>query len=113
MDNQKLILFLGLSLVVMMLFQSWEGQNTKPNTPVIRTAPITDMPSACGAELAAAPADVPGGVTSSEIPQDIPAANSSAVKEMPQTEISPVKSGKRVHVQTDLLDVEIDTVGGD
>jgi YidC/Oxa1 family membrane protein insertase len=113
MDNQKLILFLGLSLVVMMLFQSWEEQNTQPKTPVTRTSPATDTPSVDGAELAAVPADAPGGVTSSEIPQDIPAATSSAFKEMPQTETSPVKSGKRIHVQTDLLDVEIDTVGGD
>ena len=74
MDNQKLILFLGLSLVVMMLFQSWEEQTTKPKTPVTQTTPATDTPSADGAELAAVPADVPGAVTSSEIPQDIPAA---------------------------------------
>ena len=100
MDNQRLFLFVALSLVIMMLYNAWQEQFA-PRQPVPATA--------SGEKAPAAPQDLPSALpstttpSSAEVPAETPAASAAAA----------IASHQRVHVKTDLLDVDIDTTGGD
>jgi YidC/Oxa1 family membrane protein insertase len=97
MDNQRLFLFVALSFVVLLLWQAW----MEDYGPV---APET-VPSTQGE---AAPADVTA--TGDDIPAATPVPG-EPVTALPDTEL--LKSGQAIVVETDLLKVRIDTVGGD
>jgi YidC/Oxa1 family membrane protein insertase len=86
MDNTRLILFVALSVIILLLWQAWEQENRPPPA----TAPDT----------AAQPAGVPS------LPAETRAAPTRA-----QAAADP--AGERIQVTTDLLEVEIDTLGGD
>jgi YidC/Oxa1 family membrane protein insertase len=96
MDNQRLLLFVALSFVVLLLWQAWmKDYGPKPETqpaqpavqqPATGTAPEEELPPS---ESAAPPA-----------------------KRTPPEEIS-LASGQQVRVETDTLSVVIDTIGGD
>lgn len=89
MDNQRLFLFIALSFIALMLWESWQRDyHTPAPTPTEASAPVT------------APA------------QDLPVAVPSQAAQPTETEISLV-GAERVHVTTDVLDIEIDTRGGD
>jgi len=97
-ENQRLLLFAALMFVLFLLWQNWlEFQALKhpPPAPPVATAlaPDSTVPSA--------PAVTSG--------QDVPAAVATASSAGPQT----LSGGQRVRVITDLLEAEIDTVGGD
>jgi YidC/Oxa1 family membrane protein insertase len=85
MDTQRLILFLVFSFSLLFLWQEWQ----KEHRPVVPAAP----PSPLSAPAPIAPATAPGASA-------VPAVNA------PQ-------SGQRVHVRTDTMAAEIDTLGGD
>ena len=85
MDTQRLILFLVFSFSLLFLWQEWQ----KEHRPVVPAAP----PSPLSAPAPNAPATAPGVSA-------VPAVNA------PQ-------SGQRVHVRTDTMAAEIDTLGGD
>ena len=85
MDTQRLILFLVFSFSLLFLWQEWQ----KEHRPVVPAAP----PSPLSAPPPSAPATAPGASA-------VPAVNA------PQ-------SGQRVHVRTDTMAAEIDTLGGD
>src|SRR5712671_1699144 len=85
MDTQRLILFLVFSFSLLFLWQEWQ----KEHRPVVPAAP----PSPLSAPAPSAPATAPGASV-------VPAVNA------PQ-------SGQRVHVRTDTMAAEIDTLGGD
>ena len=86
MDNQRLVLFAILSVLILMLWSAWESEQR----PVPAQAPKSKQ------EVPAAPA-APGA------PQQTALAPAAAQLE----------NGERIHVTTDLLQVEIDTQGGD
>ena len=95
MDNQRLFLFVALSLILLLIWQAWlqdYGPKTAPTvaTALAQTAPAPaaapDVPNAA-AQTAAAPSATPA------------AAN--------------IPAGQRIHIITDLLDLELDTLGGD
>jgi YidC/Oxa1 family membrane protein insertase len=96
MDNQRLLLFVALSFVVLLLWQAWMkdyGPAPQPRTapavtdqPVSTTTPGEDLPQA-GAEPATGERLVPEDIT--------------------------LKTGQQVQVETDTLSVVIDTLGGD
>lgn len=89
MDNQRLFLFIALSFIALMLWESWQRDyHTPAPTPTEAIAPVT------------APA------------QDLPVAAPSQAGQPTETETSLV-GAERVHVTTDVLDIEIDTRGGD
>lgn len=89
MDNQRLFLFIALSFIALMLWESWQRDyHTPAPTPTKEIAPAT------------APA------------QDLPVAVPSQVAQPTESETSLV-GAERVHVTTDVLDIEIDTRGGD
>ncbi len=86
MDTQRLILFVVFSFSVLMLWDAWQ----KEQHPLpVQTAPAT---------VAAIPVASPGLTA--------PAVGAEVVAH-------PLEKGEKLHVRTDTLNVEIDTVGGD
>ncbi len=99
MDNQRLILFIALSFVALLLWQAWQADYG--HRPVTEAPPATEQ-----AQRSApmAPNDVPAALG--------PAATGQAAV-VPAQDRNTLPSGQRVRVMTDLLDVKIDTIGGD
>ncbi|MDA1107812.1 MAG: membrane protein insertase YidC [Proteobacteria bacterium] len=95
-DNIRLLLLLALGFVLFLIWEAWQ-QDHAPQPQSVQTV----TPAAPGN------ADVPVGRTptspATAQPQTAPGDASAAA----------LPSAQRVHVVTDVLDVEIDTVGGD
>jgi YidC/Oxa1 family membrane protein insertase len=91
MDTQRLILFLVFSFSILMLWDTWERQNTPQPAPQIQ-AQVQDVPTA--SVKAGQPVVAPGVVT--------PAAESFTLGD-----------GEKLHVKTDMIEAQIDTQGGD
>jgi len=87
MDNQRIFLFAILSVLILMLWTAWESEHRPAPAPAAKqevpSAPTTAAPSVSGKSAALTP-----GTTKLE-------------------------TSDRIHVNTDLLHVEIDTQGGD
>jgi YidC/Oxa1 family membrane protein insertase len=96
MDTTRLILVVSLGLVSLLIWQAW--QQEYGTAPSGREAPVASP------EAVEGPADVPA-VVSEEQPE-----SPEALQETVQ---SPLERAQRIYVQTDVLDVEIDTRGGD
>ena len=96
MDNQRLFLFIALSFVGLMLWEAWQRDY---NAPV--TQQETASESATAAPATAPPADLP-----TTAPGVAPGSVSPAADTV-------LASAGRVRVVTDVLDVLIDTRGGD
>ncbi|MEE8263635.1 MAG: membrane protein insertase YidC [Gammaproteobacteria bacterium] len=96
MDTTRLILVVSLGLVLLLIWQAW--QQEYGTAPSGREAPVASPEAVEGA------VDVPT-VVSEEQPE-----SPEALQETVQ---SPLESAQRIYVQTDVLDVEIDTRGGD
>jgi len=93
MDNQRLILFVALSAIIVMLWTSWESeQRVAQETKQVQTAAKSTVPGAPQAPSA-------------------PAATKQAAT--PKVSGNLLDSAQRIEVQTDLLDAIIDTQGGD
>jgi YidC/Oxa1 family membrane protein insertase len=119
MDNQRLFLFIALSLVILLLWQAWQeqyGTTPKPVSPPSAgttkpsEGPSAELPSVVEPESGDKPVvvepesgDKPVVV---EPQRPTPAQPTATPKDV-------LKSGQRIHVTTDLLSVDIDTVGGD
>ncbi|MEE9492831.1 MAG: membrane protein insertase YidC [Gammaproteobacteria bacterium] len=97
MDNPRLLLFIALSFLVMIMWQTWQQdyQQTKTGEQAVVTE-TTGTPAQTGAggndlpSIVVEERDAPLSVESPAIPQ-----------------------GKRIQVMTDLMHLEIDTQGGD
>lgn len=102
MENQRLFLFFALILVLFLIWQAWNEEKVArlapPASPVTAVTPSTPAGAAGGGEAAAPRHDVPGSPQ-----QALPAVPGG----------SALKSGTRIHVQTDVYDIVIDSVGGD
>lgn len=100
MDNQRLILFLGLTFVLLLLWEAWD-EDYGPKQPVaIEQGGSQSTPSL-------------------EAPKDVPVAQQT-VAEQPALIDAPVEnttkaesSSQRIRVLTDTLDLVIDSRGGD
>lgn len=105
MDNQRLVLFIALSLVILLLFSAWQRENQPP----VASIEITDIAMApSGESTVATPlaADVPATVR-----EKLSSASASA---MPKSVQSPtVVEGRRITVNTDRLEFVINTAGGE
>jgi len=100
MDNQRLFLFVALSFVMLLLWQSWMEDYGPPPAPPESSAP------------AAMTDPVPGDAISDG--DDIPSAAGDIAPQasaLPDTEL--LKSAGYIEVETDLFKVKIDTTGGD
>lgn len=112
MDIKRTILFVALSMVIMLLYSAWQTQ----------FAPLqgvesggVDVPQDMGSQGKASlppPKDLPGAQTGLPGATNIDAV--PGARETPMDVMtSSLKSDQRIHVITDVLDIEIDTVGGD
>jgi len=90
MDTKRLILFVVFSFSIMMLWETWQRDHV-PQQPA--AAPVQE---AATAGIPAAPTTV--------TPSALPAPVGDSFR---------LQNGERLHVQTDLMAAEIDTVGGD
>jgi len=98
MENQRLFLFVALLIVIFLLYDAWQTQyGPKPPVPVSETT--QPAPTQVTPETSAVPA----------APGEQPATSSAHIP----TTVKALGSQQRIHVHTDLLDVEIDTMGGD
>ncbi len=100
MDNPRLLLVIALLAVLWLIWLAWEQDYGA------RPAP----------EGAAAP-EAPAAVTPQDVPE-VPAAQAPTGAKPAEAEPGPsreraLETATRIRVRTDVLDVEIDTVGGD
>lgn len=100
MDFKKLILIAALTYTLLMIWQAWQ-KDYGPKQPG-----VAQTQSGVSGEV----------TTKNEGKADLPTTPSqvtgeSAASDTPST--TKLKSGQRIHVRTDVYDVEIDSVGGD
>jgi YidC/Oxa1 family membrane protein insertase len=96
MENQRLILFVALSVVILLLWQAWQGDVGKKAQPgVPSTATVSQTPAAA----------------------DVPAPPARTAPTTPAGSAVPAEKGldhgERIRVTTDVMEAEIDTHGGD
>ena len=96
MDNQRLILFIALSFVVLLLWEAWQ-RDYGPKAPPPDAGPGQEQ------QVAAPPADLPTAAPENATPAPGPSTGDTGM----------LASAQRIRVVTDVLDVEIDTRGGD
>ena len=95
MDNQRLILFVALSFVVLLLWQAWmEDYGPRPTAET--PAPATDSTAVVGQPA-----------------EDLPVAGEAQQAQGLPPEELVLKTVQRVQVETDVLSIELDTTGGD
>lgn len=106
MDNQRTILWLALVFVSLLLWQAWQHDYG----PRSQGTPST----ATGKAGVGKPSDVPE-LGQAPAGQTNPGARGGAKPAPPAKESTAeaLKSAKRIHVVTDVMDVQIDTLGGD
>ncbi len=97
MEQQRLILFIALSLVLFLIWDAWQREFSPQ--PV---APLSEI-STTASPATPANADVPVA--------DVTRPAEAAY--MPVSEPVLVKQAQRIQVETDLFNIEIDTLGGD
>lgn len=107
MDNQRIILFLALAIVVLFLWNAWEHQHQPPQHLV---AGQSVQPAATSKTKSTQTASTDSSVPTNDIPE-VGAKESVVEPKSVAQEVT--KSGQRIHVTTDVLDVDLDTVGGD
>ncbi len=104
MDNKRILLFFALSFVLLLIWQAWTSEDTRVDQP----------PQSITESGAQAPADMPAtpSVSSTETSG---AADADAAATVPETPRIPetLPRGDRIKVVTDLLEIELDTTGGD
>jgi len=106
MDNQRIILFFALSFVLLLLWQAWQrdyGNQPPASPPTSAESAINEQP-----------------VTAKDVPVSPPTDNQqqdslqdAATPAAPPEIHDALNSAQRIHVVTDLLGVDIDTIGGD
>ncbi|HYC35978.1 MAG TPA: membrane protein insertase YidC [Usitatibacter sp.] len=100
MDTQRLIALVVFMFSSLMLWDAWQ----KHNAPKPMPAP---------AASASTPAGVPKPTTALPSPTTTPAAPGATAAAPPVTGAAPVTGGEAVSIRTDLMDVELGTLGGD
>lgn len=119
MDNLRLILLMGLSLVVILLWEAWQDDFNTPDKPVVAAASIgipvenqivdsfvnssgESKPPLTTAEVAPIPTNA------------VPSQSNRPLTTAPTNlGLTALKSDKRITVETDVFTIEIDTIGGD
>ncbi len=102
MEHSRLILFAALGVILYFMVQAWQ-QDYGPKT-------VTPTPSAETAQ----PSAQTTGPESLPPPTQAPETEAAAPAQHAEAVAAPVLAqGRQIHVTTDLLDVSIDTIGGD
>ena len=104
MDNRRIILFAALAFVGFLLYQAWL-QDYGPRSAPEGTTPaaVTAEQGAPAAASASTPPAAPGSITTASTVAPLAAAPANAA----------LPKGREIHVRTDVLDLMIDTAGGD
>ncbi len=100
MENMRLALWVGAVLLVWSCYQAWQldyAPQAAPTTTAQQPAPAT----------APAAASLPA------MPGEEPAAAAAPAAAAPQPAAAAAAAGELIHVRTDVLDIEIDTLGGE
>ncbi|MGH8307215.1 MAG: membrane protein insertase YidC [Gammaproteobacteria bacterium] len=106
MDNRRLFLFAALIFVAFLIYQAWvHDYGPKTAAPAAQT---TSSPAASSVASAPAPEipTAPNAATSTSVTSKTSAAASVS-------EAVTIPKGQEIHVRTDVLDVVINTAGGD
>ncbi|MFQ5488538.1 MAG: membrane protein insertase YidC, partial [Gammaproteobacteria bacterium] len=101
MDNQRVILFFALSFILLLLWQAWQQDYGEVAPPVAESnAPAVE-------------ADVPQTPAASQAQAGSGAATPAPAAAPQSDQQGLLEKGQRIRVITDVLDVKIDTKGGD
>ncbi len=103
MDNQRILLFFALSFVLLLIWQAWTSDVALVDSPppaAEQTAvqPPADMPMSPAAPSAAGAPEMSAASEAGPVTPQIP---------------DTLPRGDRVKIVTDLLEIELDTTGGD
>ena len=98
MDNIRILLFFALAFVLLALYQAWQVDYGSTPVEQATTSPAAPADSNAGSA-------VPEVQTQSEVPVAEPAA-------VPSTPVEMAAASSKVRVETDVLDLQIDTRGG-
>ncbi|MGA8203907.1 MAG: membrane protein insertase YidC [Woeseiaceae bacterium] len=104
MDNQRLLIWAFFGLMLWLTFQAWQQDYGPKPTPAAPAAE-TPEPAATATPEELPPADLP------ELSVPSSAANAPAATE-PESGTGTAPAAPRIHVTTDVLDVEISLTGG-
>jgi YidC/Oxa1 family membrane protein insertase len=93
MDNQRLIFFVIISFSILFLWESWQKDRHPIQPPTQLSQSVPPQTTAQGLQSPVEP--ISSATTSTE------------------NKVESLKTGKRIKVQTDVFQAEIDTIGGD
>jgi YidC/Oxa1 family membrane protein insertase len=99
MENQRLFLWLALGFTAWLTWQAWQN-DYHPENPETAQSPATQFTEPTSDSIV--DDDLPGLPTT-------PAASAAIEERQPQTRTA----GKTIHIRTDVLDLALDTLGGD
>ena len=113
MDTRQTLLTVALVYILFLIWQAWQQDYGTPAQ--LANQPVAGQGSNLAGTPTAGQTGVPGAPAGGELPpagsgaSDIPAAANA-----PALPVAPtMASGQRVSISTDLLKIEIDTIGGD
>ncbi len=102
MDNQRLFLFVALSIVLLLMWEAWQEDTAQKNSVTTEAA----------AQRLDSPKDVPTTPAANQVEAAQEAAGQ--ISDAPaRTGLEPLAIGQRIRIYTDTIDVQIDTHGGD
>ena len=100
MDNPRVLLFIALSFLVLMMWQTWmDDYGPKPQPETAQSTQATD-------------GEADAGLAHDNKVEDLPAM-SAEKGALPDNTAQSLRQGQRVIIETDLLRLEIDSQGGD
>jgi YidC/Oxa1 family membrane protein insertase len=107
------MLWLAFAFVLFLMWQAWEQDHAPAPTAELASANATLAPRA-SVPTVALPAAPNAAPTAAATPSGAPTiAAPTAPAAAPAPSAAPVVQGQRLRVRTDVLDLEIDTLGGD
>ena len=99
MDNLRTLFIFGLLIVSLLLWQAWQKDYVHPQ----QTEQNTTSTQIDDGSLAANDAALP----------DMPSVSAEALPDVPESAQSSAATKQKIHVSTDVMDIEISTQGGD
>lgn len=111
MDNQRLVLFIALSLVILMIFTTWQAENQPPAEAVVETSLPTVVADGENGKSTAVPGDMPAAIPSMRDTSSEAKLSDAQIAAAPSNREA--TQGQRITVSTDTLMLEINTAGGE
>ena len=108
MDSQRTLLMIALVFVGLLMYQAWQ-HDYGPSPETAQNAIPGTVTGTAGKQSS----DVPQLLTTPAGDKTPAAVATPATPAAPENSAEVLPSGQRIHVATDVLDVQIDTLGGD